>query len=86
MKIILASNSPRRKELLSKIVKDFDIIPSSFDESSVNEKQPSKLVKILAEAKGEKVFERLSTKKDIIIISSDTIVFFKRTSTWETKR
>lgn len=77
MKIILASNSPRRKELLYKIVNNFEIIPSNFDESSINEKRPNKLVKKLAQAKGEEVFEKLGSKEDIIIISSDTIVFYK---------
>lgn len=33
MNIILASGSPRRKELLSEIVQDYEIILSSFDET-----------------------------------------------------
>lgn len=36
MKIILASASDRRKELLSRITKEFDIMVSGFDESSVD--------------------------------------------------
>lgn len=75
MKIILASSSPRRKELLSQIVKDFEIIPSNFDESSINEKKPNKLVEKLSRSKGEEVFTRLNIKEDCIIISADTIVF-----------
>ena len=35
MRIILGSSSPRRKELLSKIVKEFEIIPSNFNENIV---------------------------------------------------
>ena len=38
MEIILASSSPRRKELLSKIVKSYRIIPSSFDEEKLKRK------------------------------------------------
>lgn len=34
--IILASQSPRRKELLKKITKEFTVIPSNFDESTVH--------------------------------------------------
>lgn len=75
MKIILASSSPRRKELLSQIIKDFEIIPSNFDESSINEKKPNKLVEKLSKSKGEEVFTRLNIKEDCLIISSDTIVF-----------
>jgi len=76
MKIILASKSPRRKELLLKIVKDFEVIPSGFDENIINEKEPERLVEKLSQAKGEELFTRLKLKEDYIIISSDTIVFF----------
>ena len=31
--IILASQSPRRKELLSKLINEYEIIPSDIDES-----------------------------------------------------
>ena len=33
MRIILASGSPRRKELLSTLIKDFEIIVSDFEET-----------------------------------------------------
>ena len=36
MKIILASSSPRRKELLSFLVDDFEIIPSNVDEDALS--------------------------------------------------
>ena len=36
--IILASASPRRKELLSQIVNEFKIIPSEIDEESIIDK------------------------------------------------
>ena len=74
MRVILASQSPRRKELLSKIIDNFEIIPSIFDESKINEKNPSKLVEILSKSKGEEVYDRLNKSEDFIIISSDTIV------------
>ena len=79
MKIILGSSSPRRKELLSKIVKEFEIIPSNFDESTIKqeEKNPAKLVETLSRLKGEEIFSRVNTNEDFIIISSDTIVFLK---------
>lgn len=74
MRVILASQSPRRKELLSKIINDFEIIPSIFDESKINEKNPSRLVEVLSKSKGEEVYDRLNKSEDFIIISSDTIV------------
>lgn len=45
MKIILASNSPRRKELLRRISKEFETIASNLDENTIKEEQPEKLVK-----------------------------------------
>ena len=77
MRVILASQSPRRKELLSRIINDFEIVPSSFNESEINEKDPIKLVEILSKCKGEEVYNRLNKSEDFIIISSDTIVYLK---------
>lgn len=77
MKIILASKSPRRKELLKNIVEDFEIIPSNFDEDSIKQDEfnPGRLVEILSKCKGEEVFSRVNLEEDFIIISSDTMVF-----------
>ena len=75
IRIILASKSPRRKELLSRILNDFEIIPSNFDEKTINEKNPEKLVELLSKFKGEDVFLRIQPNNDCIIISSDTLVF-----------
>ena len=77
MRIILGSSSPRRKELLSKIVTEFEIIPSNFNEGTVknNEENPAKLVEMLSKLKGEEIYSRLKTDEDFIIISSDTMVF-----------
>ena len=72
MQIILASKSPRRKELLSAIVSDFKIQESNFDESCVKIKSPKKLVKILAQGKCEKVFE--NTRGERCVIGADSIV------------
>lgn len=79
MKIILGSASPRRKELLSRIVDDFEIIPSDFDESLIKqeEKNPAKLVELLSKLKGEEIYSRQNEKQNFIIISSDTMVFLK---------
>ena len=72
MEIILASKSPRRKELLQNIVSDFKIIESSFDEGSIKLKSPKKLVKALAQGKCEKVFE--DTTGIRCVIGADSIV------------
>ena len=71
--IILASQSPRRKELLKRIIDKFEIIPSMADES-VDTKNPEEAVRQLALKKGEEVFERIDKDKNILVIGADTIV------------
>ena len=36
MKVILASKSPRRVEILEKIVKEFEVVQSNFDENTID--------------------------------------------------
>jgi septum formation protein len=78
MKIILASKSPRRKEILQNLGVEFEIIVSEANEDS-DEKDPARLVKELALRKGRAVADhvinqRFFGKEDIFIISSDTVV------------
>ena len=75
MKIVLASASERRQELLTRIAKDFTVIVSKFDESSVKEKGSiSKYVEEIAFGKAKDVASNL--KEDTIVIAADTIVAF----------
>lgn len=80
MEIILASSSPRRQQLLGKIVNDFSVIPSNFDENKIKDKEtnPEQLVKKLAEAKAFDVFNKLYKKddKEFTVIGSDTVVYY----------
>lgn len=76
-KIILASGSPRRKELCEKIGLEFEVVKSDFDESTIDFKNPKKLVYKLAEAKAEEVSNKDEITSDSLIISADTIVVFK---------
>lgn len=77
MRIVLASNSPRRKELLHQIFNDFDVIKSNFDEDEVKEKEPEKLVQMLSLKKAEEVFYRIQNKEnEILVIGGDTLVYF----------
>ena len=70
--IILASQSPRRKELMSKdITPSFSIVVSDVDESVDPSLSPLEAVKIIARRKGEKVF---SMYPNDVVISADTIV------------
>ena len=73
MKIILASASPRRKELLKQVLEDFEIIPAKGEERADLTLPPEKIVCALAEAKCGEVFEKRS---DCVVIGCDTIVYF----------
>lgn len=76
MQIVLASASPRRKELLKEIVPDFEIIPSTADESAVGDTSPKNLVKHLAYIKAEEVALRKENEGKMVI-GSDTVVAYK---------
>ena len=71
MKYILASKSPRRRELLGEIVTDFDIITKEVDETLPKEVHPKEGVELLAIRKGEAV---AAENPDALVISSDTLV------------
>ena len=72
MKVVLASRSPRRKELLAKIVTDFEILTKETDEELPTGVHPKDGVELLAIRKGAAVASDLSP--DTMIISSDTLV------------
>lgn len=73
MRIILASKSPRRKELLSMITKDFEVIVSGSEEVVNEELKPSEKVIELAKQKAEDVYKTIEST-DFVVIGSDTIV------------
>lgn len=76
MKIILASASPRRKELLKEIVKDFEIIPAVGEERADFSASPEKIVCELAEHKCGEVFDKF---QGCAVIGCDTIVYYDGT-------
>ncbi|MBA3725427.1 MAG: septum formation protein Maf [Armatimonadetes bacterium] len=68
--VVLASGSPRRKELLARILESFEVLPSTFDESRMTA-GPDVLAAVLAEAKARDVF---SHRPHSLVIGCDTIV------------
>lgn len=70
-KIVLASQSPRRKYLLEQAGLEFIVIPSSFDESSIEPGEPGEYVQILARAKADDIAEK---HPGSWVIGADTIV------------
>ena len=72
MRFILASASPRRKELLRLIVPEFEIITSSIEEKLKEGLTPQEQATNLAYKKAKDIYER--TEGDRIVIGADTIV------------
>ena len=77
MKIILASKSPRRKELLSLITNNFDIIVSDADEHVDETLTSAEKVKSIAKQKANIVASNID--EDCVVIGSDTIVVVDET-------
>ena len=71
MRYILASKSPRRRELLQEVISNFEIITHEVDETLPEGIHPRKGVEILAIRKGEVVAKDAT---EAIVISSDTLV------------
>lgn len=70
-RLILASGSPRRKELLKELGYEFEVIPSNIDESIDHSKPIKEEIERLSYEKALSVF---NNNKDAIVIGSDTIV------------
>src|SRR5262245_40021949 len=71
MNLVLASQSPRRKELMAVLGFPFTVIPSSVDETPMAGENPDVFVVRVAREKGMEVASRVSQS---IIISADTVV------------
>ena len=74
-RIVLASASPRRKELLKQIGLKFDIIPSHIEEV-LRGTSPAENVMGLAQDKAMDIYRQLTEQgeTDLLVIGSDTVV------------
>ena len=72
--LILASGSPRRRELLSLYTTDFTVCASDFDESAVTADTPAELVEMLARGKCQAVSAQ---HPGAVVIGCDTVVDVK---------
>ena len=71
MNLILASGSPRRRELLSLYTTDFTVCASDFDESAVTADTPAQLVEKLARGKCLAV---AAQQPGTVVLGCDTVV------------
>lgn len=70
-RVILASGSPRRKDILADMGVEFVVSPSNVDESRIHSPFPRILVQKLATKKAEDVFK---THANDVVVAADTIV------------
>src|SRR3989344_9222993 len=71
MRIILASQSPRRAKVFKKRGLPFEIIPSNFDEKIIKEKNPLKLVEKLALEKARAVARK---NTGALVVGGDNVI------------
>lgn len=71
MAVILASQSPRRKELLKQLISNFEILPADVDETIRSDHRPTEYVMEMAHKKAQTVAEN---HLEDLVIASDTIV------------
>ena len=71
MSLILASGSPRRRELMTLITPNYTVAPSDVDESRITAATPAQLAQALAEAKALAVAQQ---HPDDTVIGCDTVV------------
>lgn len=69
--VILASQSPRRQELLGRLVSQFSVQPAEIDETLNDALPPEQAVAELAHRKAQAIAQ---TQTDALIIAADTIV------------
>ena len=72
--IVLASSSPRRKDLLKQAGLTFSVVPSCFDEQSVSIKSHEEFTRLLAKGKAADISKKYTAKW---VVGADTIVICK---------
>jgi len=72
MNVILASASPRRKELLKILFQEFQIIPADVDENVDESVFPQMIPEVLSVKKADAIAEKY---RNSLVIAADTLVF-----------
>lgn len=74
MNVILASASPRRKQLLAQIIKEFTVCPAQGEERTDCSLPPEQIVVELAKQKAKEVYRK---NPKSAVLGADTIVYFE---------
>src|SRR5437763_709964 len=73
--LVLASASPRRREILGQLGVEFRVLPSGIDETALPGEKPDAHVRRLAAEKAQEVAARLADDADQpLVLAADTIV------------
>ncbi len=77
MRYVLASGSPRRKELLMRIIPSYEVIPATGEEKSTKT-EPSEIVEELSFQKASEIFNKILTDSEDapVVIGADTVVSY----------
>ena len=73
-KLILASNSPRRSQLLKNFGFNFEVVPSDYQEKFVSN-DPILTAQTFATGKAQNVFEKLKNQS-AVVLGADTVVYY----------
>ena len=73
--LVLASASPRRRELVERLGLKFELMPANIDETRHEGETPCELVSRLACGKAHACRETLGTVTQTVILAADTIVW-----------
>lgn len=74
MKLVLASGSPRRKEILKELGYEFEVRTADFDEAAVSLEDPAEGVQSLALGKARAAALAASVDTPTVFLGSDTVV------------
>lgn len=72
-RIVLASGSPRRSELLAQVGMKFDIVVSNIEEV-ITKTLPNEVVCELSVQKAQAVYDSIEDKENLLVIGADTVV------------
>lgn len=73
-RLILASSSPRRCELLRNAGYGFEVVPSRVEEAYSGDEPPATFAERMARQKAEEVAGRFPAGDDLVVLGADTVV------------